>query len=58
MIGYGEFLWLRGHESRLGLPFFLAQITMRWHHVTGSPMGTGSRTPSLTSRSSCRHRDR
>ena len=27
----------------LGVPFCLAQITMRWHHVTGSP------TPSLTS---------
>ena len=35
----------------LGVPFCLAQMTMRWHHVTGSPIGTGSKTPSLTSRS-------
>ena len=33
----------------LGEPFCLAQMTMRWHHVTGSPIGTGSITPSLTS---------
>ncbi len=30
-------------------PVFLAQITMRCNHVTGSPIGTGSRTPNLTS---------
>ena len=36
----------------LGLPFFLAQMTILWHHVTGSPMETSSKTPSLTSRSS------
>ena len=35
----------------LGVPFYLAQMTMRWHHVTGSPIGTSSKTPSLTSRS-------
>ena len=33
----------------LGVPFFFAQMTMRWHHVTGSPIGTGSSTPNLTS---------
>ena len=46
--------WLRGCMStvRRGFPFFFAHTTMRWHHVTGSPTGTGSSTPSLTSRSS------
>ena len=29
----------------LDVLFCLAQMTMRWHHVTGSPIGTGSRTP-------------
>ena len=33
----------------LGSPDFLAAITMRLHHVTGVPIGTGSRTPSSTS---------
>ena len=28
---------------------FLGHITMRWHHVTGSPSGTGSRVPTETS---------
>ena len=44
---------LRGWKSivRRSDPFFLAHVTMRWHHVTGSPTGTCSRTPSLTSRS-------
>ena len=37
---------------RLGWPFFFAQMTMRWHHVTDSPTGTGSITPSKTSWSS------
>ena len=32
----------------LGLPFFLAHITMWWHQVTGSPTSTGSRTPNDT----------
>ena len=42
---------LRGWKTivLLGVPFFLAQMTIRWHHVTGSPIGTGSSTPSLTS---------
>ena len=42
---------LRGRKSivLLGVPFFLAHMTIRWHHVTGSPIGTGSSTPSLTS---------
>ena len=42
---------LRGWKSivLLGVSFFLAQMTMRWHHVTGSSIGTGSSTPSLTS---------
>ena len=32
-----------------GFAIFLAQITMRWHQITGSPTGTGSRTPNETS---------
>ncbi len=32
-------------------PFFLVQMTMRWHQVSGVPRGTCSMTPSLTSRS-------
>lgn len=28
---------------------FFAQTTMRWHQLTGSPTGTGSRTPRDTS---------
>ena len=31
-----------------GVSFCLVQITMQWHQVTGSPIGTGSRTFSLT----------
>ena len=34
---------------RRGLPFFFRAVTIRWHRVTGSPTGTASRTPSLTS---------
>ena len=34
---------------RRGLPFFFRAVTIRWHQVTGSPFGTASRTPSLTS---------
>lgn len=34
---------------RLREPFFLEQITIRWHQVTGSPNGTCSSTPSQTS---------
>ena len=41
---------LRGWKSivLLGVPFFLAQMTFQWHHVTGSPIGMGSSTPSFT----------
>lgn len=42
------FAWaLRGWKStfRHGFPFFFVQITIQWHHVTGSSTGTGSRTP-------------
>ena len=34
---------------RRGLPFSFRAVTIRWHQVTGSPTGTASRTPSLTS---------
>ena len=34
---------------RRGLPFFFRAVTIRWNQVTGSPTGTASRTPSLTS---------
>ena len=42
---------LRAWKStvRLGVPSFLAQTTILWHQVTGSPMGTGSSTPRDTS---------
>ena len=45
--------WFSAWKSTVlrGLPFFLAQMTMRWHHLTGSPTGTGSRMPNSTSRS-------
>jgi len=36
---------------RLGLPDFLGQMDILWHHVTGVPIGTGSMTPRQTSRS-------
>ena len=36
----------------LGEPSLLGHTTIREHHVVGSPMGTGSMTPSRTSRSS------
>jgi hypothetical protein len=29
--------------------FFLAHTTLQWHHLTGSPMGTGSMKPNRTS---------
>ncbi len=32
-------------------PPFFAHVTIRWHHVTGSPTGTCSKTPSRTSQS-------
>ena len=35
-----------------GFPFFFGQTTILWHHVTGSPIGTGSITPRRTSWSS------
>ena len=34
---------------RRGLPFFFRVVTIRWHQVTGSPIGAASKTPSLTS---------
>ena len=34
---------------RCGSPFFFGHTTMQWHHVTGFPTGTGSRTPRATS---------
>ena len=36
-------------DSAAGLAIY---TTMRWHHVTGSPTGIGSSTPSETSWSS------
>ena len=30
-------------------PFFFAHITFRWHHMTGSPIGTCLMTPRRTS---------
>ena len=54
MIGCAGFHWLRVCSRvkksmvLLGLPFFLTQMTILWQHVTGPPMGTGSKTPSLT----------
>ena len=31
-----------------GCAILLAQMTFRWHHMTGSPIGMGSSTPSFT----------
>lgn len=58
----GEGVWwvsrvactLSGWKStvRRDLPSFFAHITILWHHVTGSPMGRCSISPSRTSWSS------
>ena len=50
MVECRGFPWLRGCRgvsSRFDI--LLGTDTILWHHVTGSPLGTGSKTPSLTS---------
>ena len=48
------FLHVAGRSSCLeewGLGVMGFPCGMRWHHVTGSPIGTGSSMPNATSRS-------
>ncbi len=54
VVGLPRGMGVEGLEVNLrrGLPVFLGQITIRWHQVTGVPIGTGSITPNRTSWSS------